>query len=285
MICASRSTPVGDSGASRSRQFVATLGRARGSPSRHRRHLLPAEPGALAAEVDRLLAAAPAGPQAKVIVLRTRATSTRDRSRRRRSRACAVRRRIERVVLVGPAHRVFVDRPRVARRVRLATPLGEIAVDTGALDARRRREPGGARARALARGRAAVPAARVAAARRSFRSSRSRAATADVGARARAAVGRARDADRDQLGSLALPAVRRRARASIEATGRADPRARARPRRRGRVRRDRHQRPVVGRAHARQLRVELVDLRSSATPPARATRSSATARSRSTRTA
>ena len=41
--------------------------------------------------------------------------------------------RLERIVLLGPAHRVFVDGLAWPGAARLRTPLGELAVDTSAI--------------------------------------------------------------------------------------------------------------------------------------------------------
>ena len=147
---------------------------------------------------------------------------------RRRARS------ISRVVLLGPAHRVA--RATAWRRPEadaFETPLGEVALDVAALASlddlpQVVRERPRARARAFARGSAAFPAdaARQLHPRAAGRRRRRR---RGGGAGARAAVGRRRDADRDQLGPLALPAVR--AGASRRPRHRAaHPGARCRPR-------------------------------------------------------
>ena len=92
----------------------------------------PAEPSALAAEVARLLAAAPGGPPPKVIVVPHAGLVY---SGPIAAAAFArIARTIERVVIVGPAHRVFVDRLVAPGAARMATPLGEVAIDTDAID-------------------------------------------------------------------------------------------------------------------------------------------------------
>ena len=155
--------------------------------------------------------------------------------------------RITRVVLIGPAHRVFVDGLVVARRVaararRSARSRSTRRARELGVPRTRRRTRASTRSRsscrscsACVRTRKIVPLVRLA-----RRRPRSSVRVLD------AAVGRPRDADRDQLGSLALPAVREGPR-----DRRARPRERilaldTHARRRGRVRLDRHQRPCCG---------------------------------------
>lgn len=88
----------------------------------------------LARTVDALLAAAPAGPCPKAIIAPHAgyvysgpiAASVFARVRGQR---------IERVILVGPAHREFVDGLAWPKAARMATPLGEIDVDVDAIAA------------------------------------------------------------------------------------------------------------------------------------------------------
>ena len=119
---------------------------------------------------------------------------------------------VRRVVLLGPAHRVALGGLAAPSAEAFETPLGEVALDVAALaglgrPAAGRSERPRARARAFARGPAAVPAdaARQLHPRAAGRRRRRR---RGGGAGARAPVGRRRDADRDQFGSLALPALR-----------------------------------------------------------------------------
>ena len=247
----------------------------------------PASAGTLGALVDRLLAGAspvPRGPCPKAIIVPHAGyvySGPIAATRVRAARAARATHRARRAPRPGaPRARRGLG---VARRRRLATPLGEIAVDSAALAGvpERGHEPGGARARALARGRAPVPPA--------GRSARAVVPLAVGDARPEevahvleCALGRPGDGRRRQLRSLALPAVRRRARASTE---------HRRAHRRARHRRSTASKPAARRGINGLLAVarERACARSSsicgarATRPARATRWSATARSRSTR--
>ena len=172
-------------------------------------------------------------------------------------------RRIPRVVLVGPAHRVYVEGLASPGAHALRTPLGDVQVDLAGARrrARRPRRLHGPRARALARGAAPVPAER-----RSPREGRAprrgRRLGRGGGPRARGALGRSRDARRHQLRSLALPAVRRGAR-HRSTDRRAHRRARRAPRAARRRAAASASTGCCGSRGARVSTVDLLDLRSS----------------------
>ena len=97
----------------------------------------PAEPGALRELVDRLLAEAPAGggcPKALIVphagYIYSGATAA-----AAFAQVAEQASRIQRVVMIGPAHRVFVDGLAWPGAARLRTPLGEVEVDVAAVRA------------------------------------------------------------------------------------------------------------------------------------------------------
>lgn len=97
----------------------------------------PAAPDVLRAQVDALLAAAPttsarACPKA-LIVPHAGYVYSGPIAAAAFARLAPFGDRIERVVLIGPAHRMFVPGLASPGPERLATPLGEIPVDTAAL--------------------------------------------------------------------------------------------------------------------------------------------------------
>ena len=181
---------------------------------------------------------------------RTPATSIRARSRPSAyARLAAGRDTIRRVVLFGPTHRVPVRGLALPSARAFATPLGTVDVDREAAAARADAAAGlrkrrGARARALARGAAAVPA--VGARRIPHRPVRRRRRVARRGRRGhRPAVGRPRDADRRQLRPVALPPLRGGPR-DRPRDRRGDPRALGHARPRAGLRRDADQRTAAG---------------------------------------
>src|SRR5437867_2985795 len=91
----------------------------------------PANPAELSATVDRLLAAAAKGPSPKALIVPHAGYVYSGPIAA--SGFARVSGDIERVVLIGPAHRVFVEAPAWPGTARLATPLGELEVDTAAL--------------------------------------------------------------------------------------------------------------------------------------------------------
>ena len=110
----------------------------------------PASPEELGALVDRMLAAvkAPAGPCPKALIVPhagyvysgpIAATAFK--------RIAPYADRIERVVLIGPAHRVYVEGLASPGASRLRTPLGEVDVDTAILTALKIPANAGAHAR------------------------------------------------------------------------------------------------------------------------------------------
>jgi AmmeMemoRadiSam system protein B len=96
----------------------------------------PGEPKRLAAEVDRLVEAAPTGtgtcPKA-LIVPHAGYVYSGPIAASAFARVAPFADRIERVILIGPAHRVFVPGLASPGAARMATPLGEVEVDRGAL--------------------------------------------------------------------------------------------------------------------------------------------------------
>jgi hypothetical protein len=99
----------------------------------------PAEPGALGALVDRLLAEATAdgadlkAPPKALIVPHAGYVYSGPIAAAAFARIAARARDLERVVIVGPAHRVFVRGLAWPGAARLRTPLGEVAVDVAAI--------------------------------------------------------------------------------------------------------------------------------------------------------
>ncbi|HEY1812158.1 MAG TPA: AmmeMemoRadiSam system protein B [Kofleriaceae bacterium] len=92
----------------------------------------PASSEELAGVVDRLLSDAKSGPPAKVVVVPHAGFAYSGpiaASAWKRVGAA-----VERIVLIGPAHRVAFRGLRSPGAARLATPLGELAVDTDALE-------------------------------------------------------------------------------------------------------------------------------------------------------
>jgi hypothetical protein len=126
----------------------------------------PGEAAALAAEVDEMLAAAPAtsGPRPKALIVPHAGYVYSGPIAASAYKLLMQHPRPTRVVLIGPAHYVGLRGLALPDATAVATPLGVIDLD-GALMARARGAAagvcvgGGARARALARGPAAVPAA------------------------------------------------------------------------------------------------------------------------------
>ena len=102
----------------------------------------PADPGALGALVDRLLAEASAGrpggggdgtcPKA-LIVPHAGYVYSGPIAAAAFARVADAASRIQRVVMIGPAHRVYVDGLAWPGAARLRTPLGELAVDVEAI--------------------------------------------------------------------------------------------------------------------------------------------------------
>jgi AmmeMemoRadiSam system protein B len=92
----------------------------------------PAQPAVLARTIDELVAGAQAGPAPKAIIvphagyMYSGAIAA--------SAFARIDRAIERVVIIGPAHRVYVDRPVWPGVARMETPLGEIEVDVAAIE-------------------------------------------------------------------------------------------------------------------------------------------------------
>jgi AmmeMemoRadiSam system protein B len=100
----------------------------------------PRPPDALAAEVDALLGAAPPAPPGvappKAMVLpHAGYIYSGPVAAAGYARLESARGQIERVVLLGPAHRVFVRGLATSSADAFATPLGELRVDTGTRDA------------------------------------------------------------------------------------------------------------------------------------------------------
>jgi len=96
----------------------------------------PGEPKRLAAEVDRLVAAAPSGTGAcpkALIVPHAGFVYSGPIAASAFARVAPFADRIERVILIGPAHRVFVPGLASPGAARMATPLGEVEVDRSAL--------------------------------------------------------------------------------------------------------------------------------------------------------
>jgi AmmeMemoRadiSam system protein B len=96
----------------------------------------PAAPDELGALVDRLLAEAkaPAGPCPKALIVpHAGYIYSGPIAASAFARVAPYAEQLTRVVLVGPAHRVFVDGLASPGAARLRTPLGELAVDLDAL--------------------------------------------------------------------------------------------------------------------------------------------------------
>jgi AmmeMemoRadiSam system protein B len=97
----------------------------------------PAEPEKLAAEVDRLLAAAPPAPTAAIpralIVPHAAYDYSGPIAAAGYARLAGGRDRIRRVVLVGPSHRAFVHGLALPDAEYLSTPLGLLPVDPAAV--------------------------------------------------------------------------------------------------------------------------------------------------------
>src|SRR5438105_2336177 len=99
----------------------------------------PADPGELAGAVDRYLAAAPpAAPGAAcpkaLIVPHAGYVYSGPIAGSAFARVAPFGERIERIVLIGPAHRMFVEGLATPGAARLRTPLGELEVDAAAAD-------------------------------------------------------------------------------------------------------------------------------------------------------
>ncbi|MCB9549239.1 MAG: AmmeMemoRadiSam system protein B [Myxococcales bacterium] len=90
----------------------------------------PADPATLAAEVDALLAAAPAGPPAKALIAPHAGYRYSGPIAARAYRRLAP---VTRVVLLGPCHRVAVRGLAAPAWPAFATPLGDVPVDAEAL--------------------------------------------------------------------------------------------------------------------------------------------------------
>ncbi len=96
----------------------------------------PGEPKQLAAEVDRLVEAAPTGTGAcpkALIVPHAGYIYSGPIAGSAFARVAPFADRIERVILIGPAHRVFVPGLASPGAARMATPLGDVEIDRGAL--------------------------------------------------------------------------------------------------------------------------------------------------------
>ena len=100
----------------------------------------PGETNALAAEVAALLAAAPSDaptehPPKAVIVPHAGYIYSGPVAASIYARLAPLRGRIQRVVLIGPAHRVWLRGIALPKSVAFATPLGNVEIDVEALDA------------------------------------------------------------------------------------------------------------------------------------------------------
>jgi AmmeMemoRadiSam system protein B len=96
----------------------------------------PADAGELAHAVDTYVAAAPPAPPSRcpkaLIVPHAGYVYSGPIAGSAFARIAPFGERIERVILIGPAHRVFVDGLATAGAARLRTPLGELEVDAAA---------------------------------------------------------------------------------------------------------------------------------------------------------